>query len=162
VRSNPSGARVEVDGRGRGETPLTLTDLKPGTYTLRVSRSGYAATQRRLTLPPGRRSQTLDFRLQRAAAAAPREPSPRDTPAAASGGARFLGGLLVESRPTGARVYVDGRLLGTTPMTVPELRAGSHVVRLELDGHRRWTASVQVVAGERTRVAASLEEETAR
>jgi hypothetical protein len=35
-------------------------------------------------------------------------------------------------------------------------------VRLELAGHKRWTASVSVVAGERNRVAASLEEQEGR
>ena len=43
-------------------------------------------------------------------------------------------------------------------MTVEAVPAGSHALRLELDGYRRWTASVRVVAGERNRVTASLEQ----
>jgi hypothetical protein len=70
----------------------------------------------------------------------------------------FVGSIVVETRPTTARVFIDGREAGRTPLVVPNVRAGSHVVRIELDGHRTWTSSVRVVAGERRRVTASLEE----
>ncbi len=64
---------------------------------------------------------------------------------------------MVDSRPTGSKVYVDGKLVGTTPFEMPGVSAGSHVVRIEHDGYRRWSSSVRVVAGERNRVTASLE-----
>ena len=71
-------------------------------------------------------------------------------------------GGVVESRPVGAKVFLDGKGLGVTPLSVPDVAVGSHVVRLEMSGYRRWSASIRVVAGERERVAASLEEETVR
>jgi hypothetical protein len=40
---------------------------------------------------------------------------------------------------------------------VGEVAAGDHAVRIELDGYQRWSSSVRVAAGERGRVAASLE-----
>jgi hypothetical protein len=43
-------------------------------------------------------------------------------------------------------------------MSLPSVTVGAHAVRLELTGFKPWTASVRVVAGERNRVAASLEE----
>jgi hypothetical protein len=54
-------------------------------------------------------------------------------------------------------VYVDGRLVGTTPIALPTVAAGSHVIRIEHDGYRRWSSSVRVVATEQNRVTASLE-----
>jgi hypothetical protein len=68
------------------------------------------------------------------------------------------GRLLVESRPSGASVFLDGRLVGTTRLTIPEVGPGVHQVRLELPGHVTWTTSTTVVAGQQIRVAASLEE----
>jgi hypothetical protein len=65
--------------------------------------------------------------------------------------------LAVDSRPEGARVYFDNRLVGTTPLVLSEVRAGEHAVRLEHDGYRRWTSMVRIIAGERNRVTASLE-----
>ncbi|MND02745.1 PEGA domain protein [compost metagenome] len=47
--------------------------------------------------------------------------------------------------------------MGTTPLQVDDLKAGDHVVRLELAGYSQWTAPVAVEAGGRQRVAASLE-----
>jgi eukaryotic-like serine/threonine-protein kinase len=70
---------------------------------------------------------------------------------------RFVGGLSVDSRPTGARVFLDGRLIGTTPMTMANVPAGEHAIRLERDGYRRWSSSIRVVAAEQNRVTASLE-----
>ena len=62
-----------------------------------------------------------------------------------------------DSRPAGANVYVDGRLVGTTPLALENVAAGEHTVHLERDGYQRWNSTVRVVAGERNRVAASLE-----
>jgi hypothetical protein len=61
------------------------------------------------------------------------------------------------SRPSGAQVFVDGRFVGTTPLRLSDVAAGSHAVRIALPGHRRWVTSVNVSPGERSRVAASLE-----
>ena len=68
------------------------------------------------------------------------------------------GSMQILSRPSGAQVLVDGRVIGRTPLVISEVRSGSHDVRLELSGFRRWTTSVQVTPGTRTRVAASLEQ----
>ena len=70
---------------------------------------------------------------------------------------REPGVLQVDSRPRGAQVFVDGRLVGTTPLMLTEVRPGTHAVRIDLRGHRRWVASVDVAPGARQRVAASLE-----
>jgi hypothetical protein len=159
VRSNPSGARVEVNGRSRGRTPLTLGDLALGALTVRVSRDGFAPERRLVTLTASRPSQVIDVPLAKAAAATPAPPKPA---APVKGAGEFVGSVFVETRPVGARVFIDGREVGTSPVDVPGVAAGSHVVRLELKGYKRWSASVAVVAGERNRVAASLEEEEVR
>ncbi len=64
----------------------------------------------------------------------------------------------IVSRPAGAQVFLDGRSVGTTPMSLPEISPGSHVIRLELAGFNRWVTTVDVQAGSSTRVAASLEQ----
>ena len=46
-----------------------------------------------------------------------------------------------------------------SPMALPSVRVGSHAVRFELAEHKSWSASVPVVAGEKNRVAASLEQQ---
>jgi hypothetical protein len=95
---------------------------------------------------------------QRPARPPERTPTERTPSAvASSAGGGFIGSLMVESRPSGANVFLDGRLIGTTPLAMPSVGAGEHAIRLELGGYRRWSSSVRVVASERNRVTASLE-----
>jgi len=162
IRSTPTGARVTIDGRDAGPTPLTERNLAFGTHTVRVTRDGYVAEERRVTMTTARPSQTLAFELDRVRTPAPARgastasrPPSTATPTTAG---RYTGALLVESRPTAAKVYVDGKLAGTTPLSVESLDAGEHVVYIEMDGHQRWSRSVRIVAGERNKVTASLEE----
>jgi hypothetical protein len=98
---------------------------------------------------------TARFSLRRAPT--PRAATPPATTPPSTTPSTFTGSLAVLSRPSGARVFVDDRAVGTTPVTLRGIRAGSHVVRLELAGYRRWSTSATVVAGEENRVAASLE-----
>jgi hypothetical protein len=92
----------------------------------------------------------------------PRPPADRPPPAGrrvpVEPAATTSGSLQILSRPSGAQVFVDGRVIGRTPLVLSDVRGGSHDVRLELTGFRRWATSVQVTPGMRTRVAASLEQ----
>jgi hypothetical protein len=90
--------------------------------------------------------------------APPREPRRAPPVAAAPPAPAGPGSLQVLSRPSGAQVSVDGRAAGRTPLVISNLRAGAHDVRIELPGFRGWSTSVRVEPGERTRVAASLEQ----
>lgn len=64
---------------------------------------------------------------------------------------------MVDSEPAGSAVFVDRQLVGETPLELTQLRAGSHVVRIERDGYDRWTAAVLVAADKQTRVSATLQ-----
>jgi hypothetical protein len=139
---------VFVDGENRGVTPLTLQQLPLGTRRVRVQRDGFTTEERQVALTRSRPSRSLDFRLTRPAAPA----------ASAPAAARSVraGTLVIESRPTGATVLLDGRPAGTTPLTVEDLAPGSYTVQLDLVDFRPISTTVRVVAGERARVAASL------
>jgi hypothetical protein len=45
VRSDPSRAKVIIDGQERGSTPLTLRDVAPGDYRVVLERAGWKSTQ---------------------------------------------------------------------------------------------------------------------
>jgi serine/threonine-protein kinase len=86
-------------------------------------------------------------------------PDARRAPPLAQGPARPVGpaSLEVASRPAGARVLLDGREVGRTPLRLERIAPGRHTVRLELDGHRLWETTLTVTAGQAARVAGSLE-----
>jgi hypothetical protein len=149
---------VYIDGRDAGVTPATIRDLSRGTHRLRIVRDGYAPEDRRILITRDRPAQSLIVPLERERVATSRVADSGLATAPPPGTmGRFVGMLTVESRPTGARVFLDGKLMGTTPLAVASLGAGEHAVRLERDGYRRWSSSVRIVANEQNRVTASLE-----
>jgi hypothetical protein len=141
---------VFIDGRDHGRTPASIKDLAHGAHRVRLVREGYATEERRVLLNAAHPAQAIAVELTRTRPAA--------APAATRGVApSFSGSLSVDSRPIGAKVFVDGKFVGSTPFVMPEIAAGEHAVRIEHDGYQRWSSSVRVVSGERARVTASLE-----
>jgi len=63
--------------------------------------------------------------------------------------------LVVDSRPTGAEVYVDGRLQGRTPLTL-SVNPGRHDLELRLPGYQVYKVTVNPRPGERVQVFAQL------
>lgn len=179
VRSTPAGARVFVDGHEYGKTPIAVRELLRGPHRVRVVHDGFSTEERRVVLSQSRPAQSMIVPLTRTRATATLGSTPTtaltgaasttsptaSAPAAGAGSSaalsatagRFTGALTVESRPSAAKVYLDGALMGTTPLQLPDISAGEHAVRLEHDGYRLWTSSVRVVAAETNRVTASLE-----
>jgi len=163
VRSTPSGAGVVIDGVWSGRTPFTKRGIPFGAHLIRVVlEGGYEPVNQRITLTPENASRELTFELRRRAGARSSQPStpvrretarPAGTPAPS---AAADASLSISSRPTGARVYVDGRMIGSAPAKLAGLRAGSYHVRVELDGYQTWTTTVHVAAGQDARVAAPL------
>lgn len=69
----------------------------------------------------------------------------------------YEGTLSVNADRPGAEVFVNRKSVGTAPVRVRNLRAGSHLVWVEHDGYRRWTRVITVPAERVTRVSADLE-----
>jgi hypothetical protein len=146
IHSTPAGSLVTVDGVPRGATPVAVRALALGTRHVVVSRSGYAPAERQVLLTTERPSRTLEIELR---------PLDRSSTATA---ARTDGTLVVDSRPAGAAVTIDGRPAGVTPLMLTSVAPGRHTVRLERAGYRAVSTTVAVKPGERARVAARLEE----
>jgi hypothetical protein len=153
VRSTPAGALVTVDGREYGRTPLTIRELATGTHRVRVTRDGYATQSRRVVIARSQPSRSIALTLPRLNAARVSTPVPESS----STIGRYTAALSIDSRPSGAKVFIDGRAAGVTPLSLSDFAAGEHAIRLEHSGYRGWSSSVRVVANERNRVTASLE-----
>ncbi len=118
VQSRPEGATVVIDDREHGVTPLTVR-VSPGTHVLQV-RAG-SAEPRVIPLQIRAGVQTAQYvELQ---------------------GVATTGVLEVRSEPAKARVTIDGRERGSTPLTLRDVAPGDYKVVLERAG---WK-STQVV-----------------
>ena len=65
ITSTPPGARVTVDGIGRGQTPLTVGNLALGSRTVRITQDGYASHQTVVQLSGENPSRTVSVPLRR-------------------------------------------------------------------------------------------------
>ena len=66
-----------------------------------------------------------------------------------AGGRKGTGGLVVKTTPAGARVLVDGKARGVSPLTLTDLSPGSHEVALESNAgtiHRTVTVAANETA----------------
>src|SRR5262249_1927657 len=136
-----------------------------GEHRVRIVHEGYTTAERRVVLSPERPSQALTVPLAKAPVApkpgaaptAKTEVGPKPNSSEPAKAEPESGALVVDSRPTGATVLLDGRVVGKTPLTVPGVKVGDHTVRFELAGHYPWSAAVSVTGGAPTRVGGSLE-----
>jgi len=165
VQSTPSRAAVTIDGKWRGRTPLTLDDLPFGTYVVRVVQPGYRIAREEVRLSAASASHTFAARLEaepRPAPAVPAPPPQRTVPppgpAAGNATDSYTGSIYVDSRPRGATVFIDGRSVGQTPLSLPGVPIGSHVVKIEMAGKQPWSSTTRVTAGVMSRVTGSLED----
>lgn len=126
-------ARVFVDGRSAGQTPLTLR-LPVGRHDLRVLSAD------------GRRAHALPNTL--VTARTPTVVTARLTPR--------LGTLLLRVAPPDARLFKGPKLLATTPRAPVLLPAGFHRLTLRADGHDDATREVLVEPEGTTELRASL------
>jgi len=110
VNTEPAGANVVVDGQAHGQTPMTAS-LKVGAHTIELSKDG---VHRTMTVNVTANTQISQF---------------VEMPKAAV----VTGDLQVRTDPSGARVSVDGQARGVSPLTIPGLAPGSHMVVLEND-----------------------------
>ena len=117
VNSIPRGANVTVNGRYRGQSPVTI-DLSPDiNYEIGLSKAGYGTTVRRI-------------RLQAAAA----EEITVDLTAR-------VGEVTVAALPGDATIFVDGRARGTGTVTL-NLSSAPHRLEVKRDGYQTFSRSV--------------------
>jgi hypothetical protein len=154
VRSTPSGARVFVDDHEYGVTPAHVRDLAVRMHRIRVILAGYITEERAVPITSATPAQSITVELRRPQATSAQELTPAVNPPGEA-----VGAMSVDSHPVGANVYIDGQLVGKTPVSLSRIAAGSHEVRLELEAHHGWSSLVRVVPGGPNRVTASLEED---
>ncbi len=142
VASDPAGARVLVDGKARGRSPLELSELAFGSYEVRVEQPGFETERRRVELRADVPSAELRLSLRQRAVAT-------------TGAADFV------STPAGASVSIDGKPAGETPLRDVKLQPGRRRVELALDGHEPWSSTLDVTAGEKGKVEVRLRPQAA-
>ncbi len=135
VTSAPSGVRVFISGMTQNEwvTPFTASGLDPGVYEVQFSKSGYATKTQDVTVEAGKQA-TIDVSLLE------------------SGGS-----ISINSAPSGAVVWLDGKSTGkTTPVTL-SVGQGAHRIELRKSGFENESANIHVKDGETANYSPALD-----
>jgi len=133
VRSDPSGARVWVNGQETGTTPLVMA-VRAGQYLVRVFKEGHAIYEEWVTVTgPDRKLVEVSLK-------------------------RILGDLIVQTDPPEANVYLDEVFVGKSPYEGKGLLPKAYKVRVGKDGYGDWEKEVRVEGGRRIEVLSMLRE----
>lgn len=151
IDSFPRGARVSIDGHGMNQvTPLEIRELEVGRkYTITLSLSNYADWNSVIDV-----KSAEPMSLQ--ATLVPIPPATSQPPPQLAS----FGSLNISSKPTGAKITLNGKSTGkTTPATLKDLEANKKVtVTLSKEGYQDWNKSVTISANQALDVSGSLKE----
>ncbi len=129
VTSEPAGATVFVGDEKKGVTPVQLTQLAIGPYSVQLKLEGYEDFKQDVQLTAEQTSIDLPVVLK---AAKPVE---------------ARGTLNLVSVPDGAEVSLNGKVLGKTPFRWRNAPVGQHALLFKKEGYLDRTLTVPVLEG---------------
>ena len=113
IQTNPDGVKVYIDGKYKGNTPLTfMANPNVQKYVVELQQEGYKPVYRTAIIKPGS-IETMSYAMQPSTCLA-----------------------LITSEPDGATVTKDGIDIGITPLLVTDLRYGEYNIELSLNGYK--------------------------
>lgn len=144
VISYPDGARVTMDDNYAGKTPLTLSPVRPGVHTIKAELPGYAPVFKTVMMENGGEiTEEIKFES-------------------------ILGWLEVTTTPPGARIMMDGKVVGTTSahrgkkadlsgvksdvLFVRDIGAGEYQLLARLRGYAEAKGRVKIEAKKATKL----------
>ncbi|MEJ2166720.1 MAG: PEGA domain-containing protein [Desulfobacterales bacterium] len=118
------GARISIDGKEIGRTPLSEAGVAPGPRRLSIEAENYKIGNTEIEVAGCGKHQEIDLAL---------------LPGWAE--------ISLQSEPPGAAVLVDGQSLGATPLTM-KLMEGEHNLEVRADGFKPWQTRLAAVAAQ--------------
>jgi len=123
LTSTPSGAKIYLDNKYQGIAPQTLSNLEPGTYQLKLTKSGYQDWQQEVTVSP---DKTIEIFVNLTSLSL------------------ALGEIKLTSTPSGASVFLDGSFIGASPIIISNVSVGKHIIKVTKSGYQDWQQEITV------------------
>jgi len=164
IASTPSGADVIIDGVPSGRTTPTQMALTPGQHRVTLRLEGFFPAETSTDAAAGQTLNVSPMLHARNSTEIGSQPPPESLGIAAQGGGnlrRFyqegeipagMGAIQIRTRPKGASIMVDDRVLAKgTPFKFP-LRPGSYLITLQKDGFQPVKRMVQIQPGQQLEI----------
>lgn len=126
INTKPCGADIYLDEEFKGVTPLVLHNLKKGEVNLEIKKDNYNTINRNLTIDPLLGETKIDVTLE-----------------------NRYGSLSVISLPNGAKVLVDEKEMGVTPICIDNIRKSDVTVKLIKAGFETESKNITLRKAER-------------
>jgi len=124
IKSRPLGAKVVIDGKPRGQTPLSVK-LEPGEHDVVVAGSDEAH---------GKVERTVKIRL--------RKKHNLNVKLSVK-----TGSLMVDTIPFAAKIELDGKVRGRAPLSLKRVPIGTHVLVARLEGKPPLIGKIEILEG---------------
>ena len=136
ITSIPSGAEVYIDGWQSGIAPTIISEILPGNHQVTLAFRGYDNWSHIVSVGSGRMS-AINAEL-----VATKE---------------ITGSLAIITNPQGAEIFIDGDFKGVSPITIPGLSSGTHLVLLTLKEYANTTTNISITGGQTQKYTAELQ-----
>lgn len=129
IISDPAGMSLSVAGKPTGTTPVKISEVKPGPYTLELTDG--------------------DNDLKAVVSVGPRESAKQSF-------VLRYGTVELSSSPAGASVVRRGKVIGRTPLALARMPTNATDIELRLDGYESANVPVTALEGATTNLAVKL------
>lgn len=119
IKTEPQGATVYIDGKNYGLTPLDVYDIEVGKHEILITKEGYKSIIKEVEIKEEiiEISEILIKGVSKA---------------------------YINSNPRGAKVIIDGKEIGVTPLEIKEISLGRHFITLKALGYEEMTKTIDV------------------
>ena len=120
VTTEPKGINVYIDEQAKGQTPITIENMRYGAHTLKLSQDGRMLKTEKIEVEEGHTHFEYDLRDRKE--------------------------VEITSDPNGATIYIDGEFIGKAPIK-HALVLGAHTFRAVLNAEQFDEQSINVTEG---------------
>ncbi|MEE8410531.1 MAG: PEGA domain-containing protein [Myxococcota bacterium] len=131
LKCTVKGAKVTVNGRGVGKTPMKQIALSGGLHTVKVKKLGYLDFSQKIQIKPGKTVNVIADLLP------------------------FAGVIKVSANVSRAKVLVDGKVVGKAPLE-REVKIGKHTITVRASGYEIFSEEITADPGNLYTIKAKL------
>ena len=120
IRSNPSKVTIWLNGQIKGQTPLQLSNIKPGEYQLKAGKENYETYKQKVSLR-ARENMVITPKLK-----------------------LKTGSLIVVKEPHSARIRLNGKYMEDLDYPINQIPIGTYQLEITASGYATFNKAITI------------------